>query len=93
MKVLKIIFYAVIMVIIFYTFLWIFADWLEGDDTPMVMQEYVISEKETLWQIASEYKPKEMSYEQYLYELRQVNEDISTIYPGQKINILKEVQE
>ncbi len=66
-------------------------DWLDGCDAKMQVKDYMVKENDTLWQIASEYKPKEMSYDQYLYEMRKVNDkNLSVIYRGEIINILIE---
>jgi len=81
----------ILLIILGNTFVTAFEDWLEGDTTPMVESEYMICSGDRLWDIASEFKPNSMSYEQYLYELRKVNNDtdLSVIYPGQVIKILK----
>lgn len=51
---------------------------------------YVVSENQTLWDIASEYKPDGMDIREYIFELRKVNNlDDATIYPNQELTILQ----
>ena len=51
---------------------------------------YVVSENQTLWDIASEYKPDGMDIREYIFELRKLNNlDDATIYPNQELTILQ----
>lgn len=51
-------------------------------------QEYTIQSGETLWSIASTFRPSTMSIQEYIYNLQQFNQINSTIYPEQTIQIL-----
>ena len=56
----------------------------------MKHEEYVVSNGETLWSIASENKKEGQDVREYIYELRKLNElDDCMIYPNQVIKILK----
>jgi len=51
---------------------------------------YVVSENQTLWDIANEYKPDGMDIREYVYELRKANDlDDAIIYPNQELTILR----
>lgn len=53
-----------------------------------VIEEYVISEGDTLWSIACE--NAETDIREYIYKLRKINDlDNCILYPGQKIKIIK----
>ena len=56
----------------------------------MKYEEYVVSNGETLWSIASENKKDGQDVREYIYELRKLNDlDDCMIYPNQVIKILK----
>ena len=51
-------------------------------------EEYEIQSGETLWSIASNYRPERMSIQEYIYNLEQFNQITPDIRPSQKIQIL-----
>lgn len=51
-------------------------------------EEYEIKSGETLWSIASNYRPSNMSIQEYIYNLEQFNQITPDIRPAQKIQIL-----
>lgn len=51
-------------------------------------QTYTIQYGDTLWSIASLYRPKTMSIQEYIFNLQQFNSIGSVIYPQQEIQIL-----
>jgi len=65
-------------------------DWLEGDKTPMVEDTYIVTKGDTLWGIATTYKPNSMSYEQYIHEVTKLNNNSSELKIGQELKILRE---
>lgn len=59
-------------------------------DTEVVhTEEYVVSDGDTLWTIASEYKKEGQDIREYVYQLRELNNIDCIIYPGQTIKIIK----
>ena len=59
-------------------------------DTEVVhTEEYVVSDGDTLWSIASEYKQEKQDVREYVYQLRELNNIDCIIYPGQTIQIIK----
>lgn len=51
---------------------------------------YTISQNETLWSIAEENAPKEMTIDEYIHELKNANEtSLENIKAGQTINVIK----
>lgn len=52
------------------------------------VQEYQVISGDTLWDIGTTYKPKSMSIQEYIYNLKEFNQINSTIYPNQTIKIL-----
>lgn len=61
-----------------------------GRKARMQAEEYVISQGDTLWSIASEYKPSGMRYDDYIYLLKQANDIDSSIAAGQTIMVFTE---
>ena len=57
---------------------------------PQVIEtkEHTVQSGETLWGIATAFRPQTMSIQEYIYNLKQFNNIDSTIYPAQKIQIL-----
>lgn len=52
------------------------------------VQTYEIKSGETLWSIASKYKPETMSIQEYIYNLQAYNNIGCLIYPKQEIKVL-----
>ena len=53
------------------------------------IQEYEVQSGETLWSIASDHRPSSMSIQEYLYNLRAINnKEDCTIYPNEILQIL-----
>lgn len=52
------------------------------------VQEHIIQSGETLWSIASNYKPSCMSIQEYIYNLREFNKCDCLIYPNEVLQIL-----
>lgn len=52
------------------------------------VQEYEVQSGETLWEIATMYRPKDMSIQEYIYNLKEYNNIGSIIYPNQVLKIL-----
>ena len=50
---------------------------------------YEVKPGDTLWRISTEYKPKDMRYDEYIYLVQKYNGIGANIYPGQVIEILK----
>jgi len=50
--------------------------------------DYTIKSGETLWSIASNYRPENMSIQEYIYNLREYNNCGCIIYPNQVIQVL-----
>lgn len=57
----------------------------------MYVDTYTVSQGETLWGLAEKYAPETMTYDEYIYEVKKVNEagSLNGIKAGQEINILK----
>ena len=53
-----------------------------------VYEPYTVMNGDTLWGIAEDYKPNNMSYREYIYLLRQHNGIGADIKPGQAIEVL-----
>lgn len=51
-------------------------------------KEYEIQSGETLWSIATQFKPHYMSIQEYIYNLREYNNIDCLIYPNEVIQIL-----
>ena len=49
---------------------------------------YFVEQGDTLWSIAREYKPNDMSYDKYIYKVLRHNGISATIKYGQAIEIL-----
>ena len=52
------------------------------------VEEYTVQSGETLWSIGTEFKPENMSIQEYIYNLKKYNNIDSTIYPEQVIQVL-----
>lgn len=50
-------------------------------------EEYIISEKETLWSIANQYAPEGMDIREYIYYIEEDNNIGSMVYSNQIITI------
>lgn len=50
--------------------------------------EYEVECGDTLWSIGTEYRPNDMSIQEYIYNLQEYNNIGSIIYPNQIIQIL-----
>ena len=53
-------------------------------------ERYIVSQGDTLWGIASEYKPQRMRYDDYIYLLERENSIGADIRQGQEIMIYVE---
>ena len=53
-------------------------------------ERYIVEQGDTLWQIASEYKPAGMRYDEYIYLLQRENNIGAGIRAGQEIMIFTE---
>lgn len=53
-------------------------------------KRYIVEQGDTLWQIASEYKPADMRYDDYIYLLQRENNIGAGIRAGQEIMIFTE---
>ena len=51
-------------------------------------QNYTVQVEDTLWSIASTFRPKTMPIQEYIYNLEQYNNISPAIYPQQEIQIL-----
>lgn len=58
------------------------------EPTPTGVESYEIRSGETLWSIASTYRPESMSIQEYIYYLEQENGINAEIFAGQTIKIL-----
>ena len=61
---------------------------IQQDNVLDHIEEYEVRSGETLWSIASNYRPETMSIQEYIYNLKDFNNIGSMIYPEQKINLL-----
>ena len=62
----------------------------KDSDKVYTTSSYIVSSGETLWSIGTENLPEGMSIQEYIYELRKLNNiDDCIIYPGQEIQIIK----
>lgn len=52
------------------------------------VQDYTVQSGETLWSIGTEYRPTNMSIQEYIYNLQKYNNIGSIIYPDQVLKIL-----
>lgn len=52
------------------------------------IKEYTVQSGETLWSIASAYRPEHMSIQEYIYNLKEYNNIGSMVYANQKLQIL-----
>lgn len=52
------------------------------------IQDYTIQSGETLWNIGTQFRPKTMSIQEYIFNIQKFNNIDSTIYPEQEIKIL-----
>lgn len=52
------------------------------------VEEYEVRIGETLWSIASDYRPSTMSIQEYIFNIQRFNNINSIIYPEQKIQLL-----
>lgn len=79
-----------LLILITIAFISILGNWLEGEKGDLIPVNYEVVEGDTLWRIATYNKPENMSYEQYIYELRKANENsIENLKTGDTITILK----
>ena len=51
-------------------------------------QNYTVQVGDTLWSIASNYRPRTMSIQEYIFNLQEFNNISPEIYPQQEIQIL-----
>lgn len=58
------------------------------DATITEVQEYEVQSGDTLWNIGTQYRPQNMSIQEYIYNLKKYNNIGSTIYPEQVLKIL-----
>ena len=49
---------------------------------------YTVAQGETLWTICTEYRPEDMSIQEYIYNVREYNKIDPVIYPNQEIELL-----
>ena len=70
-----------------------FLDFLKGPETEWVQKTYIVSEGDTLWDIAQKVKQNGDSREaqEIIYELRQQNDLEKFIRPGDEVKIWAEV--
>lgn len=52
-------------------------------------EDYIVTNGDTLWSIAAEYKHEKQDIREYVYQLRKLNNIDCIIYPGQEIKIIK----
>lgn len=52
-------------------------------------EDYIVTNGDTLWSIATEYKHEKQDIREYVYQLRKLNNIDCIIYPGQEIKIIK----
>ena len=52
------------------------------------MEEYTVKSGETLWSICTNYRPDNMSIQEYIYNIEEQNDITPMIYAGQKIQLL-----
>lgn len=57
------------------------------DLTTLPQLEYFVKPQDTLWGIATMYKPDSVNIQYYVYRLRELNKITPELYPGQKIII------
>ena len=58
------------------------------EPAPKEIESYTIQSGETLWSIGTEYRPKDMSIQEYIYRLETHNGITADIQAGQTIEIL-----
>ena len=80
-------FLAFIAVLIFFIILILF---ISGKRERVInhVEEYVVTSGETLWSICTEYRPKDMSIQEYIYNIREYNKIGSIIHSGETIKLL-----
>lgn len=62
------------------------------NDKYYVIEEYTITEGQTLWSISSEYVDNNTDIREYIYKIKELNNlSTSEVYAGQTIKILKEI--
>ena len=52
-------------------------------------EDYIVTNGDTLWSIATEYKHEKQDIREYVYQLRKLNNIDCIIYPGQVLKIIK----
>ncbi len=52
-------------------------------------EDYIVTNGDTLWSIATEYKHEKQDIREYVYQLRKLNNIDCIIYSGQEIKIIK----
>lgn len=58
-------------------------------EEPIHTEDYIVSDGQTLWDIAEENKKEGTDIREYVYNLRKLNNIDCIIYPGQTIKIIK----
>ena len=52
-------------------------------------EDYIVTNGDTLWSIATEFKHEKQDIREYVYQLRKLNNIDCIIYSGQEIKIIK----
>lgn len=60
----------------------------EEEREPQAIETYTVQSGETLWSISTQYRPDDMSIQEYIYNVQNYNKISSMIYAGQTIQLL-----